>query len=388
MKYKVCAVTGSRAEYGIMRPLLQKIKDSPHLDLVLAVTGSHLSAAFGETQNEILADGFVIDCRIPLALDNLDQVGMINATSQAMAAFGRYFSDNPPHLLIILGDRYEIFGVATAAAMLGISIAHLHGGETTEGAVDEFLRHSITKMSTLHFTACNEYRRRVIQLGEDPMRVFDVGALSVENAMNTPFMTLQELSDSLDIPLAEGRFCVVTYHPVTMEKDTYKEQLQELIVAMDQYPQYFYLITKSNADVGGMAINALWEEQLPHHPNWILVSSLGAVRYLSALRYAKAIIGNSSSGILEGPAMKLPTVNIGDRQKGRMLAESVINCQADAESIAVAMEQAFSPAFQQKAKHAINPFGGENISQNILDQIVLYLQKGNFSGKKSFYDWR
>lgn len=386
MKYSVCAVTGSRAEYGILRPLLLKLSRQRQIEFQLVVTGSHLSDQFGRTETEILADGLPISASIPIPTNIEQKLDMVQATSVAMSKFGTYFSQHRPDLLIILGDRYEIFAAAFAAAVLGIPIAHLHGGERTEGAIDEFLRHSITKMATLHFTACEQYRRRVIQLGESPDRVFAYGALSNENALKIPRMSLEELSESLRFPLTVKRFCVVTFHPVTMEESTVAEQMDALIHALEQFPAYRFLITKSNADSGGLEINQIWDEQGRKHSNWLVIPSLGMRRYLSALSYAAAVIGNSSSGIIEAPAMKLPTINIGDRQRGRMMAESIISCDPDQKKITAAIQMALSPEMQEVAANVVNPFGGEHISDRMVETILKFLRTNRNDSRKSFYD--
>ena len=386
MKYSVCAVTGSRAEYGILRPLLLKLSRERQIEFQLVVTGSHLSDQFGRTETEVLADGLQISASIPIPTEIEHKLDMVQATSVAMSKFGTYFSQYRPDLLIILGDRYEIFAVAFAAAVLGIPIAHLHGGERTEGAIDEFLRHSITKMATLHFTACEQYRRRVIQLGESPDRVFAYGALSNENALKVPRMSLEELSESIHFPLTAKQFCVVTFHPVTMEEGTVTEQMDALVHALEQFPSYRFLITKSNADSGGLEINRIWDEQGRKHDNWLVVPSLGMRRYLSALSYAAAVIGNSSSGIVEAPAMKLPTVNIGNRQRGRMMAESILSCAPDQEEIIVAIQKALSPEMQAVAANVVNPFGGDHISDRIVETILNFLGKNQNCNPKVFYD--
>lgn len=386
MKHTVCVVTGSRAEYGLLHPLLVRLQNDNDITLWIVVTGSHLSRVFGNTQNEIEKDGFILHRLIPLSLEDDSKVGMVQATGEALSAFADYFSKNCPDLLIVLGDRYEIFAAATAAAMFGIPIAHLHGGETTEGAVDEFLRHSITKMSTLHFVACEQYRRRVIQLGEAPERVFNVGALGVENSLNMPLMALPKLQESIGFQLEGKSFSVVTFHPVTLGDNTPKAQIWELVRAMEAFPEMNYIITKANADAGGRTINQIWAEESVKHGNWLVISSLGAQRYLSALRYAKMMIGNSSSGIIEGPAMKIPTVNIGDRQKGRMMADSVICCEPRAEDIISAMKRALSQEFKAIAAEVVSPFGDGHTSEKIFNTIKQYLMCAVSNTKKKFYD--
>lgn len=385
-EHSVCVVTGSRAEFGLLRRLIERLYAAPSIDMQLIMTGSHLDPAFGGTQNEVEASGLPIYASIPLPLGGDTKTAMVKATAEAMSRFADYFTKSRPELLVVLGDRYEIFAVASAAALLGIPIAHIHGGETTEGAVDEFLRHSITKMSYLHFTACEEYRRRVIQLGESPERVFSVGALGVENAVKLLPMTLEDLQESIGFPLEGKPFSIVTFHSVTLEDDTAGRQMGELIRAMDDFPDMNFIITKANADAGGQKINQIWDEEEKKRGNWVVVPSLGAQRYLSALRYAQMMLGNSSSGIMEAPALHIPTVNIGDRQKGRMMAGSVICCEPEADAIQAAMRYAISSEGKARAVHASCPFGEGETSEQIANIIRSFLDMPEKDMKKSFYD--
>lgn len=387
MKHSVCAVTGSRAEFGILLPLLQRLHNCSEIELQLVVTGSHLSAAYGHTIDEIRRTGLPVSAQIPLPLgEGDDKASMAKTTGAAMSAFADYFSAHRPELVLVLGDRYEIFAVSAAAALLGIPIAHLHGGETTEGAVDEFLRHSITKMSYLHFVSCESYRRRVIQLGEDPERVFNVGALSIENVLHTPLMPPEELDDSLGFPLHNAPYAVVTFHPVTMEDQTAAEQVAELVEAMDAFPEMNFLITKANADAGGMEINVLWEQAAEQRPRWHVTASLGMRRYLSALKGAEMMLGNSSSGVTEAPAMHIPTVNIGDRQKGRLMPESVLNCPPEREAIRGAMARAMTPECKAVAARTVSPFGDGHTSEKIMAEMLRFLRGGPQDLKKTFFD--
>ena len=386
MKHSICVVTGTRAEYGLLRPLIAKLNDDGDIDLRLVVTGSHLNAAFGNTHSEIESDGFRIGGTISIPLDEDCKTGMIKATGQAMSLFADYLSANRPELLVVLGDRFEIFAVTTAAAMLGIPIAHIHGGETTEGAVDEFYRHSITKMSYLHFTACEEYRRRVIQLGEAPERVFNVGARGIENIKNTPLLPLRELQESLGFELISKRLAIVTYHPVTLENSTSEQQLYELIHAMDAFPEMNYIITKANADAGGRIINRIWDTEAQIHDNWFVAASLGSQRYLSALKYAAMMLGNSSSGIIEAPAMHVPTVNIGDRQKGRVMTESVICCEPNYKDINRAIQTVLSPTHRATISSASCILGNGNTSEAIINIIDVFLNTAIKDTKKKFYN--
>lgn len=387
MKNKVCVVTGTRAEFGLLLPLLRRLHAEKTVELQLVVTGSHLLAEFGNTQNEIEQSGIPVFARIPIQLSGDSKTDMAISTGEAISAFADYFSLYRPDLLILLGDRFEIFSAATAAALQGIAIAHIHGGETTEGAVDEFLRHAITKMSYLHFTACDEYRRRVIQLGEAPERVFNVGALGVENIIHFPTMDLGKLSEELAFDLQYTPYVIVTLHPVTQEgKQDEGRQIYSLIEAMDKFPHLNYLITKANADAGGRRINEIWEKELPSHNNWTLVASLGVCRYLSALKNAKMVLGNSSSGIIEAPALHIPAVNVGSRQSGRIMASSVISCDSSTNAIASAIEQAISEPFQELAKKTVCPFGDGNTSDKIFRIVLEYVRSEKQGIKKKFYD--
>jgi len=388
MKHSVCVVTGSRAEFGLLLPLLRKIGADEQLELRLVVTGSHLSRSFGNTQGEIEESGVTIHFRIPVPLDGDSKAEMVRATGTAMSAFSDYFTEHRPELLVVLGDRYELFAASAAAAMMGISVAHLYGGETTEGAVDEFLRHSITKMSYLHFAACEEYRYRVIQLGESPDRVFNVGALGIENILKMPLLTREELENSIGFDLSGQPYSVVTFHPVTLEDNTAEGQLLELISAMDEFPDIRYIITKANADAGGRRINQLWDEEAKTRENWLVVPSLGVQRYLSALKYAQMMLGNSSSGIIEAPAMHIPTVNIGDRQKGRMMADSIICCEPKRGSIVAAMKEALTPEFKSVASRTVCPFGNGDTTERVLVEIKSFVKGTVHDTKKKFYDLR
>lgn len=385
---RICAVTGSRAEYGLLRPLLFRLNSLPDAVLVLAVTGSHLMAEFGNTIKEIEQDHLAVDIRIPIQGDTDTKAGMAKATGCLLENFAEYFANSRPDILIVLGDRYETFAAAAAAAIEGVPVAHIHGGETTEGAVDEFLRHSITKMSLLHFAASEVYRKRIIQLGESPDRVFNVGALGVENCLTAPLLSRKELAEAIHFDIAEKPYCVITLHPVTMENEREMEkQIEALIAAMDQLGHYQYIVTKSNADAGGMTINRIWDREALKHKNWHVTASLGQQRYLSALRYADMVIGNSSSGLLEAPAMGVATVNIGDRQRGRIAPESVITCKPEKMEIIQAMKKVVLPEFKSILKDMVNPFGDGHTSEYI-EKILLDFLRGKLllDRKKRFYD--
>ena len=384
--YKVCVVTGTRAEYGVLRPLLLKLKTSVEVDLQLIVTGSHLSEKFGNTQREIQSDGFVEYIKVPIPIEDDSKEGMALSTGVALQKFAELFSENRPDLLVVLGDRFEIFAVVAAAHLMGIPTAHISGGDVTEGAVDDAIRHCITKMSSLHFPGCEQSRKRIIQMGEQPATVFNVGEPGVENCLNIDLMEREELSKNLNFEYINGNYSVVTFHPVTMENNTAKQQLYELINAMNQFSDMAYIVTLANADAGGRLINDIWQQEGKKYNNWLVVSSLGVKRYLSAVKYAKLVIGNSSSGVVEAPSMKTPTVNIGDRQKGRMMAESVICCGPECGEIVGAMEKALTNEFQKKARHVKSPFGDGTTSDQIVGHILDFLRSKRENHEKKFYD--
>ena len=386
-RFPICVLTTTRADYGILRPLLLALSKDGSLDLRLLVTGTHLSEAFGMTVREIEADGFSIDARISILENGSDAPGaMSHSMARAIEGFGSYFQDCRPALLVVLGDRYETFAVCAAAVSVCIPIAHLHGGETTEGAMDECFRHCITKMSYLHFTAAEPYRRRVIQLGEDPARVFNVGGLGVENALHTDFLTPEQLESDLRFPLLQKPYVVTTFHPVTLEPGSAEAQLEELLAAIASREDLHFLITKSNADTGGQSINERLDIFKKEHSHCHVVVSLGVRRYMSALKYALCVLGNSSSGLLEAPSFGIPTINIGDRQRGRIQAESVLNCRPEREDILRALERACSPDFRKKAAAARNPYGDGNTSGRILEMIKRTLLAGSLDLEKWFYD--
>ena len=381
----ICIATGTRAEYGLLKPLILRLMKQDNFEIRLIVTGTHLSPEFGFTYQEILNDGIPVDYKSEIVLASDTESGMVKSTGLAMISFSDYFFNRKPDLLIVLGDRYEILACVTAAALMRIPVAHLHGGEVTYGVVDEFIRHSVTKMSTLHFTSCESYRKRVIQLGEQPGTVYNVGALGVENIFNIQTLSLKDLENDLSFTLNGKNFAVVTFHPITLENYTGAEQLRELMLALDAFPDMKFVITKANSDAGGREINQLWSDYIVNRNNCYLVASLGMRRYLSLTKYAAVIIGNSSSGIIEGPATGTPTVNIGDRQKGRIMADSVICCQPKASDIINAIGKAVTYEFQVLASNVLNPYGDGDTSQKIVKIIQnFFSQERNV--QKYFYD--
>lgn len=383
----ICVLTTTRADYGILRPLLFRLLEDSTFDLRLAVSGTHLSQAFGMTVNEIEADGFSIDCRIPILLEeNSTPETMSRVMARTLEGFSTYFETRRPELLVVLGDRYEAFAVCVAAVNSRIPITHLHGGEATEGMLDECFRHAITKMSYLHFTSTETYRKRVIQLGEDPDRVFNVGAMGVENALQVPRIPKNQLEAELGFPLFQRPYAVVTYHPVTLELESVDEQMNHLLSVISERIDLNFLITKSNADRGGQHINQMLDAFAEHHTNCCVVSSLGMQRYISVLDSAMCVLGNSSSGIIEVPSFGIPTINIGNRQRGRVQADSVINCLPVKEDIFRALDLAQSEEFRAKAASVVNPYGDGKTSEHICKIIENTLLVGTIDLKKAFYD--
>lgn len=384
---RVCVLTTTRADFGIMRPLIQILCNDPDIDLRVAVTGTHLSEAYGMTVWEIRNAELPIDAEIQiLEEENNTPAAMSRIMARALTGFSEYFDTRRPDLLMVLGDRYEVCAICAAATNARIPIAHLHGGEATEGLVDECFRHSISKMSYLHFTSCEAYRRRVIQLGESPERVFNVGALGVENARKCNRMTLEELEKSLDFSL-RPQFAVVTFHPVTLEDDSAGEDFSQLLDALDAFPDLRILFTKSNADTGGLLINQMIDHYVnTHQERCTSVFSLGMERYMTALQYASAVIGNSSSGILETPSFCVPTVNIGDRQKMRIQAKNILNCEPEKTALTRTISRALSDEFREFVKDTQSPYGDGEVSSKILSHIKTFLQNGKIDLKKSFYN--
>ena len=381
MKKKICILTATRAEYGLLRPLIQALKEISELDVKVAVTGAHLLKEAGETCREIEQDGIGIDKKIDILPCSDHASGISKSMGLAMIGFADYFDESKPDMLVVLGDRYETFAVCAAATNAGIPIAQIHGGETTEGALDEAFRHAITKMSYLHFTSTQEYRRRVIQLGEHPERVFCYGAIGVENALKEQTLTRAELAKELDFNILDD-YAVVTYHPVTLGKTSPRQDIVELLAALDQNRQLQYILTKANTDAGGHEINRYLDQYASEHDNVKVVASLGSRKYYSALKYARMVIGNSSSGIIEAPSFQIPTVNIGDRQKGRIQAESVVNCNTNRESIIAAINQ----AGKMDCSTVTNPYGSGNTIAPMVQKIKEVALSSDIDLQKSFYD--
>ena len=381
---QITVLTATRAEYGLLKPLITALKECGKYDVRVVVTGAHLSPDFGYTYKEIENDGIEIDGKIPI-LENSDTPAAISRSmGRAMIGFSEYFENNKPDALVILGDRYEALAVVIAAMNERIPIIHLYGGDTTEGAIDEAVRHAISKLSYLHLVSTDESRNRVIQMGENPNRVFAVGTLGVENCLKMSLLSRDELANSLGIDIS-GKYAIVTFHPVTLENNSAKVQCDELTKALDEFPDVKFIITKANADANGRIINQLMEEYANSRDNVELFDSLGVRRYLSAVKYAIMVIGNSSSGLSEVPSFHVPTVNIGDRQKGRLRADSVIDCEPKAEDIIGAMKKAQSDEFKDICMNCVNPYGDGETTPKMLAAIDDMFEKG-IDLKKKFYD--
>ena len=381
---KICVFTGTRADYGLLQPLMRGISQTPGLTLQILASGMHLSPEFGNTYQEIESDGFQIDAKVETLLSSDTPVGIAKSTGLGLINYSETLNRLQPDLVVILGDRFEAFAMAASATICKIPIAHLHGGELSFGAIDEAFRHAITKMSHLHFTSTEAYRQRVIQLGEAPERVFNVGALGVENLTSLPLLDRQALEKAINFPLGDAAL-LVTFHPTTLEHNTAATQFQEILLALEKLPQFKTIFTKANADTGGRTINRLIENFVEQHPGRACsFPSMGQLRYLSTMRQVTAVVGNSSSGIIEAPSFKVPTINIGDRQKGRIKAASIIDCQPTEKAITGALGQVISPSFQRTLRTVINPYEKKGTTAAILDK----LEKNNLTDmiKKEFYD--
>ena len=380
---KICVVTGTRAEYGLLFWLMKEIEADPELELQIIATGMHLSPEFGLTYKEIEKD-FTITKKIEMLLSSDTSVGISKSMGLAQISFAEAYEDLKPDIVVVLGDRYEIFSAVSAAMIARLPIAHLHGGETTEGAFDESIRHSITKMAHLHFSAAEEYRQRIIQLGEHPNRVFNVGGMGIENIQRLELLNKDEFEHSIDFKLNEKNI-IVTFHPVTLEHSTAKEQFQELLDAIDTLENTNIIFTKANSDTDGRIINQIIDEYVANNAHKAVgFTSLGQLRYLSALQFVDAMVGNSSSGIAEAPSFKIGTINIGDRQKGRIKADSIIDCEPKKPSITQAFDRLYSNEFQETLKYSKNPYGDGIASEKII-KVIKNTDLSNIL-KKSFYD--
>ena len=384
-KRKICVVTGTRAEYGLLYWLMKEIDTDKDLELQIIATGMHLSEEFGNTYQQIEKDGFTIDKKVDISLTSDTELAISKSMGLGMIRFSNVFNELQPDLLVVLGDRFEIFSTVSAAMIAKIPVAHLHGGEATEGLIDEPIRHSITKMSHLHFTATNEYRNRVIQLGEQPDRVFNVGGLGIDNINKLKLLTKSDFEKAIDFELGEKNL-LVTFHPVTLENSTSKTQFQELLDSISELKNTKIIFTKANSDTDGRIINSMIDAYVAKHDNTIAFVSMGQLNYLSALQFMDAVVGNSSSGLLEAPSFKIATIDIGDRQKGRIKADSVISCLPSKDSIGKAFNELYSKQFQSAVGKVENPYGKDGASE----EIVRIIKDISLDGivKKSFYDFK
>ena len=383
-KRKICVVTGTRAEYGQLTLILDLIRRSPRLELQLIACGMHLSPEFGLTYREIEGDGFNIDCKVDMQLNSDTPAAVTRSAGLGLIGFGEAFAELRPDLVLILGDRFEILAAATAALLANIPLAHISGGEKTEGAFDESIRHAVTKMAQLHFPAAEEYRRRVIQLGEPPDTVFCVGDPAVDVMLKISLLDREQLELDLGFKFKK-RNLLVTFHPATLEGDAAGKQFAALLEVLDEQPDTMLIFTRPNADCfGGDIIRQLDAYVVAHADKAAAFASLGHRRYLSLLRLADAVVGNSSSGIVEAPTFRIPAVNIGDRQKGRLRSAGVIDCAADAAAIRQAFVLLYSEDFQTRLASAVNPYGDGGASARIV--AVLEDYDLNRCRRKVFYD--
>ena len=384
IKRKICVVTGTRAEYGLLYWLMKEIDADKDLELQITATGMHLSEEFGNTYQQIEKDGFTIDKKVDISLSSDTELAISKSMGLGVIGFSDALHDLQPDLLVVLGDRFEIFSAVSAAMIAKIPVAHLHGGESTEGAFDESIRHSITKMSHLHFAATNKYRDRIIQLGEQPNRVFNVGGLGIDNIKKLKLLSKEEFEASINLKLNKKNI-LVTFHPVTLEKSTAQEQFKCLLGAIDELDDTHIIFTKTNSDTDGRIINQMIDKYVTKNSDKSVgFASLGQLRYLSALQYVDMMVGNSSSGLLEAPSFNIATIDIGDRQKGRIKADSIISSLPTQESIGNAFYKIYSEDFQNIVNNTKNPYGNGGASKIVVDIIKNYNLNGIL--KKTFYD--
>lgn len=383
MTRKICVITGTRAEYGLMRWVMQGIKDDPELRLQVIATGMHLSPEFGLTYREIEKDGFQIDRKVEMLTSSDTPVGIAKSMGLGLIGFADAFNELSPDLIVVLGDRFEIFGAVAAALVARIPVAHLHGGEATEGLIDEAIRHSITKMSHLHFVAAEEYRQRVIQLGEQPVRVFLVGGLGIDNIKRLKLLDRAALEASLDFKLSQKNL-LITFHPVTLETATAADQMAALLAALAELKDTQLIFTLPNADTDGRSLIKMVEQFVAQHPCARAYTSLGQLRYLSCIAHVDGVVGNSSSGLAEVPSFRKGTINIGDRQRGRVQAASVINSAPTRQSIAAALERLYDADFQASLSQVRNPYGEGGASEKIIAAVKSVALDELL--KKRFYD--
>ena len=384
MKRKICIISGTRAEFGLLTRLMMLIKNHDKLELQIILTGMHLSPEFGLTYKEVEEKGFKIDSKVEMLLSSDTDISIAKSMGIGMIGFADSLQRLNPDIIVILGDRFEIFSVAATATALRIPVAHIHGGELTEGAFDDSLRHSITKMSHIHFVAAEEYRNRVIQLGEQPSKVFNVGGMGVDSIKNTNLLSTKQLESSLGLKFGEKNL-LIAFHPITLEETTFSiGQLKELLCALDEFNNFTLIFTIPNADTGGRKLAEIMQKFTKHKNNCYLFKSLGHLRFLSCLSKVDAIIGNSSSGLLEAPTLKTGTINIGDRQKGRLKADSVIDCDAKKDAIIRALKRLDTEEYKKVLKNSKNPYGNGGACELIVNQLANISIENIL--KKNFYD--
>ena len=381
---KICIVTGTRAEYGLLRWVMDGVCTASGLELQVIATGMHLSPEFGLTYREIEKDGFIIDRKVEMLLSSDTPTGLAKSMGLGLIGFGAVLEELRPNLMLVLGDRFEILAAVAAAMVARIPVAHLHGGEATEGAFDEAIRHSITKMSHLHFVAADEYRKRVIQLGEQPERVFLVGGLGIDNIKKLTLLDRPSLEASLGFKLGR-RNLLVTFHSVTLENATSAQQMAELLAALEKLENTHLIFTMPNADTHGRVLFDMIKQFVSIHPNSRAFISLGQLLYLSCIQHVDGVVGNSSSGLLETPSFGKGTINIGDRQRGRLKAKSVLDCNPDRDSISKAIEHLYSSPFQAMLKTVRNPYGEGGASEKIVQVLQDFPLESIL--KKTFYDF-
>lgn len=383
---KIAIVTSTRAEFGLLMPVVKELKghENDNFSVELVVTGTHLKKEYGHTIDEIIQGGLSVDETVEIPMDSNGAVDISHNQAITIEQFTKLFLNKKYSGIVILGDRYEMLAIALAAGNTHTPIFHLCGGDTTEGAIDEWIRHSITKMSYLHFPTNEISYRRVIQLGEAPERVFNYGSTSIDNILNSSNMSKVEALES--IGMEDCRYAICTYHPVTMDSTDISELVEQFLNAVKAFPDIEFIVTKSNADQGGAKINQLLDEANESIDNLHIYSSLGVVRYLSLMKYSEFVLGNSSSGIIEAPAFKVPTVNIGDRQRGRLQSESIINCGENKESIVQAIEKALSNEFKRLCTQVISPYGDGHAAEKIANKIYETVISESIDLKKKFFD--
>lgn len=383
MKRKICVVSTSRADYGLLFWLLKEIEKSRFLELSLVLSGSHLEERLGLTYKEIERD-FKHFYKVPLGLENDDETALCLAFSAGVAGFSKVLEQIRPDIMVLLGDRYEMLSAGVAGMLRAVPLAHIHGGESTQGAIDEGIRHALTKMSHIHFCATSLYKKRIIQLGENPAMVYNVGGLGVENIKRLELLSKKDFENSLGFKLGKKNI-LVTFHPQTIEKKSASKEFSQILNALDSLKDTHFIFTGANADNGGKIINEMAQSYcLKNQEKAIFVMSLGQLRYLSAIKHADIVLGNSSSGISEAPSLKKATINIGNRQKGRIKAPSIIDVKCDKSAILKAIKKAYSKDFQAKLKSVKNPYDSGFASKKIIK--VLENIKLNGILKKKFYD--